>query len=543
MKTAKNCTIRKKIKPTGGGYIDAGMDSDIRFDSEHLQDQTLAEGDPVDCEFDWDDRGPIASKVWATGTNPQTNIPIETTPEPESTKPAPNKVFIDLPTHPKGHPEAHTLAYTKTAVPIWHNGNNPNQKMLISGCLRCSLTTLTPTLVGNHRYPVTAIDGARETPDSTELPPQWVNNPEHRVVENNKAAVEPIRLPDQQGCIIINASALNGMLRQTLGALTASPIERTTLRNAHPQSDCYPGRSALARSCWVKHLGSALPEKEVAENTSATHSKPKQLTPIRRMRGYVSNPDTGTKNIAKGRFERMAGRFTCISAIEQIKAGRKDDHQRFLNPDQKYAVFLKKMLGPMINNEKNEEKYFDDVSRKPKGRAFYNHQPEAAHDPRRYEIGKDHQSGLAAIARFISVPDTEFRFELNFKDLEDWELGLLLLCLDPQLIENTHWAEQHSNKEYLQEIRDSGESKEEMFGHKIGMGRPLGLGSVAIHYQQENCEFWHANGQDIAGEDNPQLIKDALNAGVTSIQDMPIIKDWLAVHRYRGQKTYGVSDE
>lgn len=65
----------------------------------------------------------------------------------------------------------------------------------------------------------------------------------------------------------------------------------------------------------------------------------------------------------------------------------------------------------------------------------------------------------ATIARFICKKDTKFKFAIRFARLRQWELGALLAVLEPQRLASV---------------------KEKEYAHKLGLGRPLGMGSVKI---------------------------------------------------------------
>lgn len=99
------------------------------------------------------------------------------------------------------------------------------------------------------------------------------------------------------------------------------------------------------------------------------------------------------------------------------------------------------------------------------GRKYYRHQTyEQAIDNIKKGKGTDEkgkpivQSDQATLARFICDKGTRFTFAIRFARLREWELGALIAALEPQ-----HFG-------------DEGKT----YAHKLGLGRPLGMGSVKI---------------------------------------------------------------
>ncbi len=81
------------------------------------------------------------------------------------------------------------------------------------------------------------------------------------------------------------------------------------------------------------------------------------------------------------------------------------------------------------------------------GRKFYVHHP---HSVAGLKGNKDKNKNNTTVTPF--APDNVFTFDVQFSNLRSWELGLLLYSLE----------------------------LEEGLGHKLGMGKPLGLGSVIV---------------------------------------------------------------
>ncbi len=122
--------------------------------------------------------------------------------------PPPNKVGI-----PSNNPYTFLpidLACTVKDTPVWHDGSG---EQTYSGELHCTLTALTPLLVGNQRF--TVGDAIAD-----ELPTTNDNNP----INEKKAILEPLRLTD--GRVLLPGSSLKGMLRNQLAALLDAPMDR-----------------------------------------------------------------------------------------------------------------------------------------------------------------------------------------------------------------------------------------------------------------------------------------------------------------------------
>lgn len=94
-----------------------------------------------------------------------------------------------------------------------------------------------------------------------------------------------------------------------------------------------------------------------------------------------------------------------------------------------------------------------------RGRKFYRHQPRCRDVSDIAATDKDINSDQATLARFICRSGTLFRFAIRFRDLRAWELGALLAVLQPGRLA-------------------PGDGK--IYAHKLGLGRPLGMGSVRI---------------------------------------------------------------
>lgn len=149
------------------------------------------------------------------------------------------------------------------------------------------------------------------------------------------------------------------------------------------------------------------------------------------------------------------------------------------SPKPTYAPFY-------VTNKKNE--YLEDYNRDDsylRGRKFYFHIPNTAAETVKRESGKrDNQNSSVEL-----LTKGTFRFTVDFENLSEYELGLLLYAL--QL--------------------------EEGMMHKLGMGKPLGLGSAKITIDHSKSflinrkkryqTLWLDDAPEMTGEDELDVDK------------------------------------
>ncbi|MBK8579478.1 MAG: hypothetical protein IPN78_15055, partial [Candidatus Accumulibacter sp.] len=121
------------------------------------------------------------------------------------------------------------------------------------------------------------------------------------------------------------------------------------------------------------------------------------------------------------------------------------------------------------------------------------------------------------MARFICQPQTTFRFTLRFARLRSWELGVLLAVLEPQRL-----------------AKDAAE-----YAHKLGLGRPLGMGSVSIGIDRIRVR----NESQTRLAEEAGLDQQAL-ACLREKLDQGSVDRWLEIHRFvdRGRIGYPTQD-
>ncbi len=241
-----------------------------------------------------------------------------------------------------------------------------------------------------------------------------------------------------------------------------------------------------------------------AEQQDAQTDQPKRLASHRLLFGYAL--DGKDDDPAQGNFKRLAGRITFNTAIEdptgktmeeRFMEGGKEIQLRILGLPRPSAVefYLKQTALP-----KKLTTYGDQPGEPGgdlAGRKFYRHQPDATKEsilyaPSAMEKQADtNTEGRGTCVRYLSRPGNRFRTTLRFDSLRPWELGALLAALDPSLVEPLFCLPRHSPG----------------YAHKLGYGKPLGLGSVTLaldkaRWQENDNWHWHqASNGDAAWND------------------------------------------
>ena len=261
-------------------------------------------------------------------------------------------------------------------------------------------------------------------------------------------------------------------------------------------------------------------EQKTVSTEGALKGSPERLTGPRLLFGYVRDKNNP---IGEKSFERLAGRIAINHAVTH-------GEPRFLgDPEKGYCVPL-----PILGQPKSSAWEFylrqDSVTTPSTygdlpeneggdlaGRKFYRHQPMvqsitdiAATD------SETILSDQATLARYICAPGTEFRFAIRFSRLRPWELGALMVTLQPhRLLKNGIPSD---------------------YAHKLGLGRPLGMGSVRLNI---DTSVFRSTGQnplqtDIDAED---VIAKAINAlGTRILRDAKLKSQlclWMDIHSFK----------
>lgn len=328
----------------------------------------------------------------------------------------------------------------------------------------------------------------------------------------------------------------------------------------------YERRAVLAPLQWETALAPP-PEPEQPD-----HAPPAGLSAARLLFGYASSQadDSGTKGIGKGDFERLAGRLAFNMAVEQVQ--NPVDTKRFL--EEGHTIPLRVLGQPrpsavecyldQTGAQGDQLNTYGDLPNQRgaelQGRKDYLHQPDAATDSSLYRLDSDLavldgcpekaaflQGDQAAQARYVVKPDTAFRCTLRFRDLRPWELGAVLLALEPGRVACLREILPKTTQTLCDQARSewSNPPTAPLFAQKLGGGRPLGLGSVRIAV--DRLAIWdgttlvppaegHAPGQDRGFvADAFKTLGEKLKPMARDAQGAKVIEYWLLVHRYQGQ--------
>lgn len=248
-------------------------------------------------------------------------------------------------------------------------------------------------------------------------------------------------------------------------------------RWAYTSSVCYKNRL-------LDGQGKLRPELKLHPDESADdQGAPRKLTGARLLFGYaIEGRNPAQDGLARGNFRRLAGRIAFNTAIEDIDG--KTPAQRFMEEGKEIQLRILGMPRPSAVEcylkqtalPKRLTTYGDlpgDAGGDLAGRKFYRHQPDAqtqanCYAPTQEEKQRDtNTEERGPLVRYLSRPGSRFRCTLRFDSLRPWELGALLAALDPKLIE-AHFADLALP------------ASPEGYAHKLGFGKPLGLGSVRL---------------------------------------------------------------
>ncbi|EGV32668.1 CRISPR system related protein, RAMP superfamily [Thiorhodococcus drewsii AZ1] len=264
-------------------------------------------------------------------------------------------------------------------------------------------------------------------------------------------------------------------------------------------------------------------EEQAPESKGSIDVAPQRLTGARLLFGYARNDKTN--RIGQGAFERLAGRIAINHAVT-------DSEPRFLgDPAKGYCIPLKILGQPKPSawefylqqpkNSKDPLNTYGDLPGDPggelAGRKFYRHQKGTDKADIEADTDETINSDQATLARFICQPGTSFRFTIRFARLRALELGALFAVLEPH--------------------RLAPEGKADDYAHKLGLGRPLGMGSVRITRRALRVRL----EKDTVFLDDSALdntLSEAIRALRGKLDD-DLVRQWLDAHRMVADQRLG----
>jgi len=290
-------------------------------------------------------------------------------------------------------------------------------------------------------------------------------------------------------------------------------------RWAYTSSVCHKNRL-------LDGLGQLRPELQnhPEEKANPIDHSPEQLTAARLLFGYAL--DGKNSALADDHYKRLAGRISFNHAVEV--PGDKSDAQRFVNAGG--SIMLKVLGQPRpsavefyLKQSKlpGQLTTYGDLSADSggdlAGRKHYRHQPNtsdtsdtsdeknnslyqatAATNDRKERNDPDTERGT--IVRYLSQPGSIFKTTLRIDSMRPWELGALMLALQPQL------AEKMGLDIPVHELG---------YAHKLGYGKPLGLGSVRLRIdgaRWQQADSWQWQQGHAADSAYKALVQECLAA-------------------------------
>ncbi len=348
---------------------------------------------------------------------------------------------------------------------IRHDLYHPDRN---TGTITCTITTKTPTLVGNRH-----ISGRKD---------------------KSPGDVEPY---DVAGKPAFPASSLNGMIGSVMEALS-----RSSLR--------------VLGEDFIEDFQKIHPNL-VSWRRNRTH-----LTPAEQILGVVAEDDEeGEKT---GQVHSLAGRLRLTDALPKGKVTRLSSQTlkilsspKAKHRDRPFQFYYHHVAGSGENDQGHGKKNV------PNGRKYYLHQqgsemkqfPPTGNKKYWWETKDGGKKNIhQKIKCRLIDKEQKFSFEIRFHNLTDAELGLLLASIEPLRAAAVVQSGKPQAEEY-----SGGE-----FWHRLGLGKPLGLGSVKVELESLEIEAirqgytqWSAKPPVVGKEKKPKTdgyLRSAVEAGL-----------------------------
>lgn len=265
----------------------------------------------------------------------------------------------------------------------------------------------------------------------------------------------------------------------------------------------------------------------LSEESPDAAGRPQRLSAGRLLFGYAGDqalaPGVDPHQFGTGDWQRLAGRISPNTAIEILEEGR----PRFANNGEPITLRVLGQPRPSavefyLQQTKLPDELItygdlpDDAGGDLAGRKYYRHQPDAATKQDCYAGSQKKTEERGTKVHLMTAPGVTFRFAVRFSALRPWELGALIAALEPSRLAQL----------YDQENKDG-------YAHKLGYGKPLGLGSVrlridALRFRRDDSLDWQ-ECEATAPQLNTWI--DALKEKKDSTVS-PTLRAWFSAHAW-----------
>jgi len=313
----------------------------------------------------------------------------------------------------------------------------------LSGSIECLLTTKTPTMIGGPQHP----GPSKESPTH----------------------VDNYRFPQHKGGkLAIPGNSLRGMIGNIVETISLSSLR--ILDDEQYIQKKYNRKTNSTRKIKFKSTTHKLFLRSVDNDPNILpwgSGNRDSLTPAEALFGVVDATATTTDDDDNGR--NLASRLIFHDALveKDIDLLHKCTLKILGSPKPPSPIMYLHHKKDQSKNIKREQ--LDGKNTLPNGRKYYLHHPEKQIKKEFWETATKKNQNQKMTCSPIPA-GVSFRFCIDFDNLNGDELGLLLSALEPD------------RSPILKETRNMAKPTDE-FWHRMGLGKPLGLGSVRIEVQ------------------------------------------------------------